>query len=307
MKVYLDGKMVDADAAKLSVFDAAVQHGVGLFETMQAYDGNVFRLRAHVDRLIHSAMQLGLTDRLKPEPLCEAVGLTLKKNGLDAARVRLTVTGGDLSLLPAAKPKKSKSGAHSLSVLIAATTPTQYPASLFNDGVTVVIADPKANPFDPTAGHKTLNYWSRLRTLSQAAAAQASEALWFTVTNHLCGGSVSNALVVKDGQLHTPIARGEEPDGAIPSPVLPGVTRAALIEIAESLDIPVHRRMLTINDLLEADELMLTNSSWLVMPVAHVEKSVIGEGVPGPITGQLHAALIEAIRRECGSSDAADA
>jgi len=306
MKVYLDGKMVDAGAAKLSAFDAATQHGVGLFETMQAYDGKVFRLRQHIDRLIDSAQLLGLTDQLQAEPLCEAIELILRKNKLDDARVRLTVTGGDLSLLASAHAKssgkKSKKPEHRLSVLVHATEPTQYPQALFTKGVMTVFADPKANPFDPTAGHKTVNYWARLRSLNQAAASQASEALWFTVTNHLCGGAVSNALLIKDGQLLTPIARGEEPDGGIPSPTLPGVTRSALLDIAERLDIPVHRRMLTINDVLEADELMLTNSSWLVMPVVAAEKSMIGDGEPGPITKQLHAALIDTIRSECNGT-----
>jgi len=304
MKVYLDGKLVDADDAKLSVFDAAVQHGVGLFETMQAYDGGVFRLRQHVDRLIGSARQLGLTDRLEADPLCDAVQHTVAKNGCADARVRLTITGGDLSLLAAARSKSKPR--HSPSVVITVAEPTQYPEGFFTDGVTVIIADPKANPFDPAAGHKTLNYWARLASLTRAASAQAGETLWFTITNHLCGGAVSNAIVIKDGQLHTPIARGEEPDGAIPSPVLPGVTRAAIIDIAERLDLPVHRRMLTINDVLEADELMLTNSSWLVLPVTHVEKKQIGGGKPGPITRQLHDALIETIRSECSPTPAGD-
>jgi branched-chain amino acid aminotransferase len=297
MKVYLDGQFVDEDAARVSVFDAAVQHAVGLFETMRACNGSVFRLSAHVQRLIESAAQVGLTETLRAKPLCEAIELTLKKNELREARVRLTLTGGNLAL--AGPATSSRSARHHPSIFITATPPTAYPEKFFSEGVTAIIADPKANPFDPLSGHKTTHYWSRLRTLAQAAAAEAGEALWFTVTNHLCGGSVSNAFIVKEGQLHTPIARGEEPAGAIPSPVLPGITRSAVIELAGKLNLPVHRRMLTINDVLEADELLLTNSSWLILPVVKVEKETIGSGKPGDVTRQLSQSLAAAIAQEC--------
>lgn len=306
MKVYLDGKLIDADKATVSIRDAAVQHGIGLFETMQAYDGTVFRLDAHVARLIESARALGLTDRLKPDALAEAVELTVAKNDLPEARVRLTVTGGDLSLLAQAKSENpDKAPGHQPSIVITCEKPTVYPEAFFEQGVAVVLADPKANPLDPLSSHKTLNYWSRLSTLVAAARHGAGESLWFSVTNHLVGGSVSNVILVKDGQLLTPMVRGEEPDGALPSPVLPGITRAAVLELAESLDLPIVRRMLSINDVLEADEVMLTNSSWLILPVVRVEKESVGTGEPGPITKQLHAGLLSVIRSECSGDDGA--
>ena len=299
MKVYLDGQFVDDGDAKLSIFDAAVQHAVGLFETMRAYSGKVFRLDAHMNRLAESAKQTGLAQSLRTEALGEAVELALKKNELTEARVRLTITGGNLAMLAPATGEKPPR--HHPTVAITVTAPTVYPQSFFEEGVSVVVADPKANPFDPTAGHKTIQYWPRLRSLAEAAAAKAGEALWFTVTNHLCGGSVSNAFIVKSGQLHTPIARGEEPSGAIPSPVLPGVTRTVVAEVASRLNLPVHKKMLTINDVLEADELFLTNSSWLVLPVVKVEKETIGAGRPGEITAQVREELIKSIAQECGA------
>ena len=302
MKVYLDGHFVDEAEAKLSIFDAAVQHAVGLFETMAAYGGRVFRLESHMKRLAHSARETGLVEALRTEALCEAVEMALKKNELAEARVRLTITGGDLSLL--GSPGSAKPSRHRPSIVISAAEQTRYPAAFFSDGVATVIADPKANPFDPMAGHKTIHYWSRLRSLAQAAASKAGEALWFTVTNHLCGGAVSNAFVIKGDQIHTPIGRGEEPEGAIPSPVLPGITRAVIMELAAKLNIPVHQKMLTINDVLEADELFLTNSSWLVLPVVKVEKETIGAGKPGEITQQLRGELMKVIADECGVSPA---
>ncbi len=304
MKAFVNGRFVAMAEATISIHDAGLQHAVGLFETMQAFNGRVFRLEAHVERLVASAKELGLSASLRADPLCECVEATLRENDRAEARLRLTVTGGDLSLLGAARSGGGKQPPHTPTVLCVATEPTQYPPSFFASGVTVTIADGRANPFDPGEGHKTLHYWPRLRALASAAAAGAGEALWLSVTNHLVGGSVSNALLVKDGQLLTPYARGEEEAAALPAPVLPGVTRAAVIELAEELDIAVHRRMLDIEDVLGADEMMLTNSSWQVLPVVAVEKGKVGTGEPGPITLKLREALLDRIAAETGEGEA---
>ncbi|MEE2973386.1 MAG: aminotransferase class IV, partial [Planctomycetota bacterium] len=139
----------------------------------------------------------------------------------------------------------------------------------------------------PLAGHKTLDYWSRLSELQAAAGKGASEALWFMVSNHLAGGCVSNAILVKDGEFITPIARGEEPDGGLPSPVLPGVVREEALGWAAAEGRLVRRRMIGIEDILQADEVLLTNSSWGVLPVTGLEQESIGGGEPGPVATAL--------------------
>ena len=159
---------------------------------------------------------------------------------------------------------------------IVPSEPTRFADGYFEKGITVVVHGPGANPFDETAGRKTLNYWERLRSLRRAATVGAGEAIWLNITNHLASGAVSNVLLVKDGQLLTPFARGEEVKGALAAPVLPGITRAAVIECAEKRGIDVVRRMLTVDDLLEADEVLLTNSGWGVLPVTKIEKHVGG-------------------------------
>jgi branched-subunit amino acid aminotransferase/4-amino-4-deoxychorismate lyase len=287
MDVYLNGRMVPIKEARVSVEDAGFQHAVGLFETMQAWNGIVFGLDEHLQRLATSAQELGLARELNIAPLAEAVRKTLQHNKLTEARLRLTLTAGEVSMLkpPAAEPPPP-------TLLIVASPPTQYDPAYFQQGVTVVIAPPAANPFDPLAGHKTLAYWGRLRTLRQAAAAGAGEALWLNVTNHLASGAVSNVFLVKDGSLLTPFARGEEVAAALPAPVLPGVTRAAVIDLAQQAAIPVQRRMLSVNDLLEADEVFLTNSSWLLLPVTKVEKKAIADGKVGPVTTKLREGLL---------------
>ena len=114
------------------------------------------------------------------------------------------------------------------------------------------------------------------------------------VSNHLSGGCVSNLFVVRDGKLITPIARGEESgeQHALPSPVLPGITRARVLEVAKKMGVEVEVRMMSIDDLLDADEVFLTNSSWKVLPVVKVEAEVIGEGVPGVVTVGLRDGVL---------------
>ncbi|MEX0776375.1 MAG: aminotransferase class IV [Phycisphaeraceae bacterium] len=295
MDVFLNGKMVPFDQATISVHDAGFQHALGLFETMAVHHGQVFRLDEHLARLAHSAATLGLARELHIAPLAQAVRQTVTHNQLQLARVRLTLTAGDVSLL---KPAAGAAPPPQPTLLIVATPPTEYDPGYFEQGITVLIAPAGANPFDALAGHKTLSYWARLRTLRQAAAAGAGEAIWLNVTNHLASGAVSNVFLVRDGTLLTPIARGQEAAGALPAPVLPGVTRAAIIELAAALGLPVEKRMLSIDDLLDADEVFLTNSSWNVLPVTRVEKKAIGDGAVGPVTRRLREALLELIKRE---------
>ncbi|MCX5661358.1 MAG: aminotransferase class IV [Planctomycetota bacterium] len=302
MHVYLNGKMVDAPDAMISAEDAGVQHAVGLFETMAAHHGQAFRLDAHLARLARSAADLGLARTLDLERLRQAVNQTLTHNKLREARLRLTVTAGNMSLL---RRDADKAAPAEPTVMVVATPPTVYDPAYFEKGIMALVAPPLANPFDPLAGHKTLSYWGRLRTLRQAASAGAGEAIILNITNHLAGGAVSNVFIIKDGELHTPIARGEEVAGALPAPVLPGITRAAVLELAQTMNINVHKRMISVEDLLDADEAFLTNSSWLVLPVARVEKKEIGSGKAGEMTLQLREELVALTQRETAASAAA--
>jgi len=303
--VFLNGNFLDAADARVSAFDAGFQHGVGLFETMLAIntaDGvRVVDADEHVERLVESARTLNLSDSLHGSALVETIERTVSKAGLPRARVRLTITGGDLNMLardPQTANAPGSAPRHDPTVLISVQPATQYPEEMFTRGVRVSIADLRVNPLDPFQGHKTLNYWPRLRELQRAAAKQSAESLVFQVTNYLGGGCVSNALLVKNGTIITPIARGEElevadlkaesTDGAVvPSPVLPGVVRARILRWADEHDIEVVRRMVSIEDVLGADELVLTNSSWGVLPVIQVEAKPIADGKVGRVAREL--------------------
>ncbi|MEO1008786.1 MAG: aminotransferase class IV [Planctomycetota bacterium] len=299
--VFLNGELrsLDDPAARVALTDAGFMHAVGLFETMTARreaDGvRVVRVDAHVRRLVESARELQLSTSLRADPLAEAVEHTarahLEHADHDAARVRLTVTGGDLDLVRRVGERVG-AAAPTPTIAILAQRATEYPEELFERGGLAVLADAKVSPFDPTAGHKTLNYWWRLRELQAALGRGASEALVFSVTNHLCGGCVSNAFAVRDGALVTPIARGEEEVAAasrpaLPSPVLPGVTRATLLELAAEEGLAIERRLVSIDDVLDADEVFCTNASFGVLPITRVESREIGSGGVGPVTRQL--------------------
>ncbi|MCC7407297.1 MAG: aminotransferase class IV family protein [Phycisphaeraceae bacterium] len=295
MKVYLQGRLVEHEAASIPFDDAGFQHAMGLFETMNALNGRVFRLEEHLVRLEKSAKELGLARELDKGKLADAVRQTLAANGMDRARVRLTITPGSMSML---KPPAPNQPPPVPTVMIVAQPPTEYDPAYFEKGITVLVTPPMASPFDPMSGHKTLNYWQRLRTLRQAASVGAGEAIWLNLTNHLASGAVSNVFLVKDGALLTPIAHGEEESGALHAPVLPGVTRAAVLAIAQAKRWAVRKQMLNVEDLLGADEVFLTNSMWLVLPVTKVERESVGDGSAGPLTREIRRAMLDLVAGE---------
>jgi len=297
LKVWINGSFVDENEAKVGVFDAGFQHGVGLFETMIAKNGRVFQAEAHMNRLKASAAGLRLTEKLHVEPLIEALHLTLKENAQSDARMRLTITGGDLNMLQ----RTGEQGNADPTVVIQSQPPTQYPDAFFEKGVHVTLASGRVNPYEFGAGHKTLNYWSKLLNLQLAAMQQCGEALWLTPSATLAGGCVSNLFAVKNGTLFTPTARGEEDEQAEPSAVLPGVTREVVIALADELGVGTSRQSMTLDDAFDADELFLTNSSWGVLPVIGMRVSVkegdqsqsqeqaVADGTVGKMTSQLIA------------------
>ncbi len=268
-KVCLNGALVDAAAARVSVFDAALLHGVGLFETLRAYNGAIFRLDAHLERMRRSAEALKLHVAVDLDRCREALRQVLDANGLRDARLRLTVTPGPTPLPDA------NEGPGEPTILATATAVAAYPQEYYDKGMTVLVSHCRQSAADPTAGHKTTSYWPRLAALREAHEKGCGEALWFTPENLLAEGSISNVFVVRDGVIRTP------PAG---TPVLPGVVRAFILEAAARAGREAQESPLTIHDLLDADEVFLTNSVMEVMPVCRVERKPIGEEKPGPVT-----------------------
>ena len=163
-------------------------------------------------------------------------------------------------------------------LLITATEFVPYPDEYYQKGVTVVLTDRRQNAQNPLNRHKTTNYFARLLALNEARKKKAGEALWFSTENFLAEGCISNVFVVKDGVVTTP---------GLDTPVLPGIMRKTVIEMAVKEKMTVEEGPLVISDLLGADEVFLTNIIMGVMPVTGVEAKAIGDGKPGEITKKL--------------------
>jgi branched-chain amino acid aminotransferase len=281
--VSINGTLLPAEDARVSVFDAGFMQGIGLFETMRAYDGRVFRLRQHIDRLVNSARVLGWTVVPAPSELADNVRQVLSAGGDADARVRLTVTTGSLHAEAGDTPR--------LTIVASASPAMKYPDEYYTKGVTAVVSACRQNPSDPTVGHKTTSYFARLASLRVAYAEAAFEALWFTPEGYLAEGAISNVFVVRDEQLLTP---------PLDTGVLPGITRAAVIELAVEHDIPVREKVLTLDDVLASEEVFLTNSMIELVPIVRVVRTPIGNEKPGDVTRKLAIAYGELIDREAG-------
>jgi branched-chain amino acid aminotransferase len=268
-KVFLNDKLVDSDAACISITDGGLLYGAGLFETMRSYNGVVFELDSHLERLFASAKKLSINNPYDKKYFADAVYAVLEANKLADARLRLTVTGG-----PMGQAEENRKP----TVIIAATKFQPYPAEYYKKGVLVVLSAFRQNPADPLCGHKTTSYYSRLISLNTAHQKKAAEALWFTTDNRLAEGCVSNVFLVKNSVLYTPLLN---------TPVLPGVMRKTVCEIASKNSIQLVEKDLNIDGLLSADEVFLTNVIMQIMPVNGVEKHTIGDGKVGTMTRKL--------------------
>jgi branched-chain amino acid aminotransferase len=267
-KVFLNGEIIESADAKLSIFDSGFLYGDGLFETMRATDGKVFRIDDHIDRMFASAEKLGIKIGGDKKFIHDAVYNTLDANELKFARIRLTVSNGPMGPDVEQTP----------TVLVTATDFQAYPPEFYTDGVRVVLSDFRQNPADPLCGHKSTCYSSRLVALKDAQKKQATEALWFTTDGKLAEGCVTSVFIVKDGKILTP---------SLDTPVLDGVARKTILQLAAEEGIETIEQDLFIDDLLEADEVFITNVIMLLLPVTTVEAHSVGDGKPGEITKKL--------------------
>jgi branched-chain amino acid aminotransferase len=275
-KVFLNDKLIDTDKACLSVGDSGFLYGAGLFETMRSHNGVVFALPDHLDRLFFSA----INNPYDMKYLVDAVDEVLRANQLTDARVRLTLTNGPMAEGEACGP----------TLLITAVKFRPYPPEYYKNGVMVILCPFRQNPNDPTCGHKTTSYFPRMIALNRAHQMRAAEALWFTTDNRLAEGCVSNVFLVKGSVLYTP---------PIQTPVLAGVARKAVCQLALKDSIKLIEKDLTIDDVLGADEIFMTNVIMQVMPIIKVEKHVVGDGLVGPMAKDLKKKFEQLIEKEC--------
>ena len=273
MKIYVDGEYYGKEEAKISVFDHGLLYGDGVFEGIRFYQGRVFRLTEHIERLYDSAKAICLTIPLEKSGLIEAVLETIRQNELQDGYVRLVVTrgSGDLGLNPTLCPRAT--------VFIIASRITLYPEEMYRNGLSVVTCSTRRIPHGALSPMvKSLNYLNNVLAKIEAQQAGAGEGLMLNEQGFVAECTGDNIFTVKRGEIFTP---------PISSGALAGITRQVVFEIAAELGVRITEPAMTRYDIFTADECFLTGTAAEVIPVVTLDNRTIGDGVPGPITRQL--------------------
>ncbi|MGI9173557.1 MAG: branched-chain-amino-acid transaminase [Chthoniobacterales bacterium] len=280
--IFLDGKFVPQSEAKVSVFDHGLLYGDGIFEGIRFYNGNVFRLEEHHDRLWDSARSICLEIPMSREAMTEALLETIRKNGLRDGYIRQIVTRGvgTLGLNPAQ--------CHKPTVIIIAATVALYPEERYRKGLTIVTCPTRragAATLNPAV--KSLNYLNNVMARIEANLAGADEALMLNDAGHVAECTADNVFIIKKGQIFTP---------PISAGALRGITRAVVFEIADELGIKLTETDISRHDVFVADECFLTGTAAEVIPVIKADGRMIGDGKPGELTGRMMARFREITR-----------
>ena len=279
MKIYIDGEFHDKENAKISVFDHGLLYGDGVFEGIRFYNGRVFRLEGHIDRLFDSARAIALNIGMEKSAVIEATLETIRQNNLQDGYIRLVVTRGvgDLGLNPYLCPKAS--------IIIIASAITLYPAEKYENGLDVVTCATRRIPHGALSPMvKSLNYLNNVLAKIEAINAGAGEGLMLNEQGFVAECTGDNIFIVKNGVISTP---------PIASGALAGVTRAVVFELAREFGIPIVEPMMTRYDIFTADECFLTGTAAEVIPAVKLDTRPIGDGRPGPVTHRLIARFHE--------------
>jgi branched-chain amino acid aminotransferase len=274
LQIYIDGTFYLKSEAKISVYDHGLLYGDGVFEGIRAYNGIVFKLREHIDRLYRSLHTLLLKIPLTKKQMIQAVIDTININGLKDAYVRLVVTRGvgDLGLDPRKCPTPTI-------FIIAEPLIQLHDPEAKKNGVTTIITWVRRDPVDGTSHEvKSLNYLNSVLGKIEANFAGVDEAICLDQRGFVCEGVGENIFLVKDGQIFTP---------PISSGALQGITRNVIMKLSKNLGYTVIEHDVTPNQLFNADEVFFTGTAAEVTPIREINKRVIGHGKPGPITNKL--------------------
>ena len=284
MKVYLNGRFVDRQAATVSVFDHGLLYGDGVFEGIRSYDGSVFKLTEHIDRLFASAHTIMLAIPHSKRELADIVKQSLRVNKLRDAYIRLVVTRGvgDLGLDPRKCLRPT--------VFAIADKIRLYPKALYEKGLELITVATQRNvPEALNPQIKSLNYLNNILAKIEAITAGYEEAIMLSPSGYVTECTGENLFIVSGRQLLTqPPYIG----------VLRGITRQTVMELAEAQPLQVREELLTRYDLFNADECFLTGTAAEIVPVVRIDGRTIGSGKPGPITKRLQQAFRQATRTD---------
>ncbi|HVP40510.1 MAG TPA: branched-chain-amino-acid transaminase [Candidatus Krumholzibacteriaceae bacterium] len=272
-QVYIDGRFYPKSEAKVSVYDHGLLYGDGVFEGIRAYNGTVFKLGEHIDRLYKSAHAIMLNIDISKEDMIKAIIDTLKKNNLRDSYVRLIVTRGcgDLGLDPrkCAKP----------TIIVITDTIRLHGDDRKEKGITAIIAWVRRDAIDATSHEiKSLNYMNSILAKIEANNAGVDEAITLERTGYVCEGVAENIFIVRDGIILTP----HSSTGA-----LPGITAQVVMRIGRKLGYAVIERNISPHELFTAEEVFFTGTAAEIVPVREINKRVVGDGKHWPVTKRL--------------------
>ena len=279
MKIYLDGQLVDEADAKVSVFDHGLLYGDGVFEGIRFYNGRVFKLEEHMDRLYDSAKVILLDIPMSKADLTQALIDTVRANGEPDGYIRLVITRGvgDLGINPklCAKP----------SIIIISAKIKMYTEEMYRDGLEIITcATRRTSQAAVPPAVKSLNYLNNIMAKIEAHQAGVPEALMLNEAGYIAECTADNFFMVKGGTLFTP---------PVSAGALRGITRGTILELAEDMGVPIKETELTRYDVFVADECFLTGTGAEMVGVVKVDSRVIADGKPGPMT----QALLEKFRQ----------
>lgn|ERR1043166_4479857 len=273
MKIYLDGKYCSERDAKISVFDHGLLYGDGVFEGIRAYNGRVFKLKEHIDRLYASAKAILLTIPMAHKDMMAATVETCRQNKIRDGYIRLVVTRGIGTL--GLNPNRCKNP----SVIIIADKIQLYPPEVYQRGLDIITVPTTRNlhsALNPAI--KSLNYLNNILAKIEANNSGVEEAVMLNAEGFVSECTGDNLFIVKGGDLMTP---------PLSAGALYGITRKAVMEIAADSGLRVSEPNLTRYDLFNADECFLTGTGAEMVPVVKIDGRVIGNGKPGPVTRRL--------------------
>lgn len=273
MKIYIDGKFVDEKDAKVSVFDHGLLYGDGVFEGIRAYNGRVFRLKEHIDRLFFSAKAILLTIPATHTELIEAVVDTCRRNKLREGYIRLVVTRGvgGLGLNPNRCQRPS--------IIIIADKIQLYPEEYYEKGLDIITVPTVRNLHSAVnPAIKSLNYLNNILAKIEANNAGCEEAILLNAQGYVAECTGDNIFMVQGKNLLTP---------PLYAGALYGITRGVVMELARQDGLVVSENNLTRYDFFNADECFLTGTGAEVIPVVKIDGRQIGAGQPGPVTRRL--------------------
>src|SRR5437867_3530574 len=285
-QIYIDGKFYAEGDAKVSVFDHGLLYGDGIFEGIRFYNGRVFRLEEHLERLWDSARSICLEIPMSQRAMTEALLETIRQNHLREGYIRLLVTRGVGNL--GLNPEQCKNP----SVIIIVATIALYHEDFYRKGLSIVtVATRRSNPASLNPAVKSLNYLNNVMARIEANLAGADEALMLNDAGNVAECTADTVFIIKHGQIFTP---------PITAGALRGITRSVVFDIGSEFDIKVIEADFTRHDIFVADECFLTGTAAEIVPVVKADGRLIGNGKPGPITTRIIARFRE-MTRETGT------